>query len=51
MGHGVVTGIWEGRFGNVPARLLEFEHELESSHVQRPPAIDAASVRPGLWAR
>lgn len=29
-GHGVVTDIWTGLFKDVPARYLEFEHEIRS---------------------
>lgn len=29
-GHGIVTDIWSGLFKDVPARYLEFEHEIRS---------------------
>ena len=29
-GHGLVTDIWEGKFKDVPARYLEYEHEIRS---------------------
>jgi hypothetical protein len=29
-GHAVVTGIWEGLFYQIPAKLIEREHELRS---------------------
>jgi len=29
-GHGQVTGIWTGEFFNIPAQLIEREHEVRS---------------------
>lgn len=29
-GHGVVTGVWLGGFADIPARLIEREHEVRS---------------------
>jgi hypothetical protein len=29
-GHAVVTGVWDGKFADIPARLIEREHEERS---------------------